>query len=706
MGEDNFWEMGSTGPCGPSSEIFYDKGPEHGADGGPAYGGEERFVEIWNLVFMTYNRLPTGDLNPLPDRHIDTGAGLERILPILQKTDSVFETDVLRNLIRVGEELTRKTYGKDTENDVSLRILADHSRTFTFLLADGVVPSNEERGYVLRRIIRRAARHAQRLGVSRSVLPEMADAVATHMRVGYPEIEQRLDAIRDTLAREEHRFSTTLKVGLEMLENLLSTGTTAVDGDLAFKLHDTYGFPLDLTREIAAERGVSVDVAGFEEAMSRQRDLARAAATKDPDMDVATLYREIYERHGATQFIGYTCIESEATILTVIPSGSVELVEVFADQTPFYAEGGGQVGDTGEIRTESGRGRVIDTTAPLPGLIRHLVSIEEGEFRSGQNVLLRVDRERRDAIRRSHTATHLLQWALRSVLGTQVIQQGSRVEADELRFDFNHHSPINSAELRHVENLVMGEVLSSKPLQVSKMSRAEAASAGALAFFGEKYGEDVRVIRAGDQSVELCGGTHVESLGQIGTFMIRGEFSVGSNLRRIEALTGWKALEEGRRIASLLQSAAKKLKIGVEEIPDAVKRLMDLQKDTVRKYDRLQAKYDHFLAAELAGQAVNGVVVARADDRDQAALRSLALAILERPDINSVGLIGTPDGNSVVIVVALEEGVGDAGVVARVTGQVVGGGGGGKDPCLGIAGGRDVTRINEAIDVLWSRLKL
>ena len=705
MGADNFWEMGPTGPCGPSSEIFYDKGPALGADGGPAHGGEERFVEIWNLVFMSYNRLLNGTLEPLPERNIDTGAGLERILPILQGTNSVFETDVLGSLICAAEGLTGRRYGANPEDDVSLRILADHSRAITFLVADGVVPSNEERGYVLRRIIRRAARHARRLGASRAVLPAMADAVVNVMRPGYPQFDRDLDSVRATLDREEHRFLKTLSVGLGMLEDVFSSGASEVTGELAFKLHDTFGFPIDLTREIARERGATVDGKGFETAMDRQRELARASGGHGPLHEQADRYRLLLQEHGPTEFVGYECTGTSGRIVSTLDSNG--LIEVFTDRTPFYAESGGQVGDTGTIETETGRGNVIETTAPLAGLVRHLVRIQSGSMDVGQGARLEVDSDRRESIRRNHTATHLLHWALRTIIGAHVHQQGSLVDADHLRFDFNHHSGLTPDELRHVEDAVTGQILSNGVVRVASMSRSEAEEVRALSFFGEKYGEVVRVVRAGGESTELCGGTHVEALGQIGGFIILGESSVGSNLRRIEAVTGRNALREFRRRTDLLRSTAQTLRVNPDDLPDAAERLLDSQKKIEHECRRLSQQVDNYLASEIAGESEDGVVVARFDGRPQSALRSLALAVRESKGkgIKAVGLIGTPDGASVCIVVALTDGLGNAGAVARAVAQVVGGKGGGKDPLLAVAGGRDVGRINDALDILRSRLR-
>jgi alanyl-tRNA synthetase len=718
MGEDNFWEMGATGPCGPSSEIFYDKGPEHGPGGGPTQGGEERYVEIWNLVFMESNRLEDGSLRPLPKRNIDTGAGLERILPIVQGKTSVFDTDVLRRLIGSAEELTGCVYGRHEEDDVSLRILADHARAVTFMLADGVVPSNLERGYVLRRIIRRAVRHGQRVGArtpkgtGEGMMSAMAAGVAEVMGGAYPELERSLDMVSDILEREEHRFVETLSLGLGMLEGLINGGVPVVPGSDAFMLHDTYGFPVELTAEIAAERKVGLDMEGFEVAMEHQRELARSAAGggAGDERESQAAGRLVAELEGveATEFLGYEQLEARSRLLRVLTTENGDTahptLEVFAERTPFYAESGGQVGDTGVIESESGRARVIDTDRPLEGIVRHRVELESGTLVEGQEATLRVDEERREAIKRSHTATHLLHWALRSVFGTQLQQQGSLVEPDYLRFDFNHHSQLSDDEIARIEELVVGDILSDEPVETTESTLDSARAQGAMSFFGDKYGDVVRVVRAGEHSVELCGGTHVPALGRIGAFVVRSESSVGANLRRIEALTGKAAHEDHRRARALLHTAAESLHVAAESVPDAVARLQASLSQEERQRRALAASADRELASDLAGSAVEGCVVARLDGRDQQALRVIAAGLVGRPEIKAVGLIGSPDGEAVAIAVAIDSGAGDAPAVVRAAAKVVGGGGGGKDRRLAVGGGRDVKEIETALDVLRGTL--
>ncbi len=712
MGEDNFWEMGATGPCGPSSEIFYDKGPEHGAEGGPAGGGEERYVEIWNLVFMESNRLEDGSLTALPKRNIDTGAGLERILPIVQGTSSVFDTDVLRRLIGSAEELTRSVYGRDEEDDVSLRILADHARAVTFMLADGVVPSNLERGYVLRRIIRRAIRHGQRVGAREGTMAAMAASVTEVMGGAYPELGRSLGMVSDILEREEHRFMETLSLGLGMLEDLISDGVPLISGSDAFKLHDTYGFPVELTGEIAAERKVGLDMEGFERAMAHQRELARSAAGggAGDELQSQAASRLVGELAGLepTEFVGYEQLEAQSKLLRVLKGEGDDsehpTLEVFAERTPFYAESGGQVGDTGTIESDTGTARVIDTDKPLEGIIRHRVRLESGTLLEGQEATLHVDEDRREAIRRSHTATHLLHWALRTTFGSQLQQQGSLVEPDYLRFDFNHHSQLSDKDVARIEELVIGDILSDEPVQTTESTLEAARAEGAMSFFGDKYGEIVRVVHAGEHSVELCGGTHVPALGRIGSFVVRSESSVGANLRRIEALTGKAAHEDHRRARGLLHTAAESLHVAPDSVPEAIARLQTSLSQEERQRKALAASADRELAASLADSAVKGAVVARLDDRDQQALRTIAAELVGRPNIRAVGLIGSPDGEAVALAVAFAGDSSDAPAVVRAVAKLVGGGGGGKDRRLAVGGGREVAAIDSALDALRDAL--
>ena len=700
MGADNFWEMGETGPCGPSSEIYYDRGEACGAPGGPAHGAENRFREIWNLVFMQYNRLADGTLTPLPLRIIDTGAGLERMLTVLQGVDSVFDTDELRELVAASEAVTGRRYGDDPTADVSLRVLADHARTVTFLVADGQTPSNEDRGYVLRRILRRAVRHAFGLGVEGPVLAAMVDAVVKVMGPTYPELVAARDDVVAVAAREEERFHRTLRSGSAILDEELARAGEGgtLGGGVVFRLHDTYGFPLELTLEVAAERGVDVDRAGFEAAMEAQRRLGQAAATgaagavRTDDERRAT-YRALLDANGPVAFTGYQEQESPARVLAVIGD------EIFLDRTPFYAEAGGQVGDTGTITGPTGRAEVVDTTYALPGLNRHTIGTLDGAFAPGQEVTATVDADRRTAIRRNHTGTHLLHWALRQVLGRHVKQAGSLVAPDRLRFDFSHFEAVTPEQLAQVEALANAEVLANDPVRAREMPKHEAEQLGAIAFFGEKYGDVVRVVEAGPHSTELCGGTHVGALGTIGPIKIVSESSIGANLRRIEAVTGTASLDRIRDEEQTLGRTATLLRVAPPEVPERVERLLDDQRTLTDEIRALRRQGAGGRAKELAGQAVGGVVVARVDGTTRDELKDLALAVRDQPGVRGAVLGGVPDGGGVSLVaaVARESGLDASKLLADAARTV--GGGGGRSPDVAVAGGRDASKLDEALDL-------
>ena len=687
LDEDNFWQMADTGPCGPCSEIFWDKGPEHGESGGPADGGEERYVEIWNLVFMQYEQHEDGSRTPLPKPSIDTGAGLERILAVLQGVDSVFDTDELKRLIEKASELSGVPYGEDERRDISLRILAEHARTMTFLVSDGVIPSNEDRGYVLRRIIRRAVRHAYLLGVEEVITPRLVDECVAIMVGDYPELAETHDFVRQTIDREETRFRETLRTGSAILDTALEKlddGGT-LPGDVAFLLHDTYGFPLEVTQEIVAEQGVEVDQDGFDAAMAEQRQRAKAARKVDSggfDVDV-----DLPE----TPFVGREQNEVD-TVVEAVVDGAVYLRE-----TPFYAESGGQIGDTGTITTSTGTARVVDTTYGPPGVVRHQVEVS-GELTVGQEAHAAIDVERRDAIRRNHTGTHILHWALREVLGDHVKQQGSWVGPDRLRFDFSHYEPVTGEQIAAIEDLSNREILTGAEVRHTEMSKAEAEALGAIAFFGDKYGDRVRVLEAGPHSTEFCGGTHVTGLGQIGPLKIVSEGSIGSNLRRIEAVTGLGTVERLRRDEDLLGGAADRLGVAPEEVVTGLdKRLEELKalRDEVKALKRLTATGQ---SAALATQAVDGVVVARVDGLDRDGLRDLAVAVRDVDGVRAAVVIGEPEGGGVGLVAAVRPDSGlNAGELLADAASTVGGGGG-KAPDLAVAGGRDASRIDEALD--------
>ncbi len=707
MGDDNFWEMGETGPCGPSSEIYYDRGASWGEEGGPAQGGEERFIEVWNLVFMQYERQADRSLEPLPRPSIDTGAGFERTLSLLQDVPTIWETDLLRRIIARCEEATGHRYGADERSDVALRILADHARSMAFLISDGAFPSNEDRGYVLRRLIRRAVRQAYQLDVTRPITPDLVAAVVEAMGDAYPDLLRNAGYVTDVALREEERFLATLRSGMAMLAADLDAGVGEVSGDVAFRLHDTHGFPVELTREIAAERGVGLDEAGYATAMAAQRQQSKGGTRGGaaPAGDRVGAYRAVLDEHGPTRFVGDGTDTATGRVLAVLPAAGG--VEVCLDVTPFYAEGGGQVGDTGIIETDTGRLEVLDTTPALPGLTRHLGRLVDGDVHVGQVATGTIDGPRRAAIRRNHTGTHLLHWALRRVLGDHVKQQGSLVAPDRLRFDFTHYGPLTADEVATVEDLVNAQVLDDGDVVVRELSRAEADAEGAIAFFDEKYGERVRVIRAGDLSLELCGGTHVRRLGQIGPVQVTSESSIGSNLRRIEATTGTVTLAHLRAADRAIADAAGLLRAGPDELGPAIERkLVDLRTLEGELRSSRQAALAG-TARSLVDLAVDGVLVARHDGLAADQLQALASQVRDLDGVRTVVLGGSPDGAKVALValVAKGEPLGAPDLIADAA-KVVGGGGGGKNPERATAGGRDPGRIDDALDGVRAKLGL
>jgi alanyl-tRNA synthetase len=707
LGDDNFWKMGDTGPCGPSSELFFDKGPAYGGDGGPAFGGSERFVEIWNLVFMQYNRNADGSVEDLPRPSIDTGAGLERILPVLQGVDSIFATDLFWPMIETAQSITGRTYGEDEQVDTGLRILADHGRAMSMLVADGVLPANEGRGYVLRRIIRRAVRRARQLGFDGTFTPRLVDAAVGILGSAYPTLAEQHHLISDVVAREEEGFLRTLATGSTILEEQLASGATSVSGDLAFRLHDTYGFPVELTVEIAEEAGVSVDLQAFEAAMDRQRSQARAAARAGKAVADENTYRSVLDTEGQTVFVGqrpdgYSAPARVVAVLTDHDPDRADQVEIFLDRTPFYAESGGQVGDTGTIVTETGTAVVYDTVSALPGLTSHRARVS-GEIFSGQDALATIDGVRRDALRRNHTGTHLLHAALRTVLGDHVRQQSSLVAPDHLRFDFSHHGPVTPEELQAVVSMANADVLTDADVIVEETSLAQAEAMGALAFFGDKYGERVRVVRAGEHSLELCGGTHVRALGMIGPITVVSESSIGSNKRRIEAVTGTSALDRIVAREGLLDEAAALLRTEPEHVAEAIERLLERQRAAERALEQAQSRELQAEAQALAATAVGGVVVARRDGLEPDALRDLAQAARIASGLRAVVLGGSPDGARANLAVSAPrsdagtDGAVHAGQLVKQIAPLLGGGGGGS-PEMAVAGGKDPSGVDRALD--------
>ena len=694
LDEENYWKMADTGPCGPCSEIFWDRGPEFGDDGGPAHGDEERFIEIWNLVFMQFEQHEDGSMTPLPTPCIDTGLGLERVLSVLQGVESVWDTDEFVRLLAVIGDLAGVAYPSGDRTDVSMRILADHARSSSFLISDGVFPSNEDRGYVLRRIIRRAVRHAWLLGVEDPIMPELVDAVVAIMGVDYPDLERNHGFVRDVLDREERRFRETLRTGSAILDDALAgLGEGEIlDGGVAFKLHDTYGFPLEVTEEICAECQVDVDLDGFRAAMTEQQDRARSARKGPAVGSGDDGLRALLERHGPTHFVGHQDDEADAVVLHV-GDGTVVL-----DRTPFYAEAGGQVGDTGTIASETGHLRVLDTTLVLDALHVHHVETLDGTVQVGQQVRAGIDGDRRSAIRRNHTATHILHWALRDVLGDHVKQQGSYVGPDRLRFDFSHYEGMTAEQVVAVEDRANAQILSNFDCRHLEVTRQEAESMGAIAFFGDKYGETVRVLEAGPHSLEFCGGTHVSALGDIGMVKIISEGSIGSNIRRLEALTGTASLDRLRDSEQTLASVAELVGVPVDDLLQGLGRRLDELGELRRRIDDLRRGAALGRADDLAADVTDGLVVAEVPDIDRDSLRDLALAVRDHDGVRAVVLGTAPAGGGVAMVAAVAaDSALDAGALLADAAKTIGGGGR-PNPDLTVVGGKSPEHLAEALE--------
>jgi alanyl-tRNA synthetase len=701
LDKDNFWEMGDVGPCGPCSEIFWDYGPAFGPDGGPADpAAEDRYVEIWNLVFMQFFRRPDGALEPLPKNNVDTGAGLERMLTAINGVDTVWETDVLAGLIDTAQSVTGRRLGQSDDIDVALKIVADHTRTMTFLVADGVVPSNDDRGYVLRRIIRRAVRFAHLAGAERTVTPTLIDACIEAMADGYPELRTKRDEITGTILREEEAFRRTLKRGAVLLDQRLAevpAGGT-LPGDVAFDLYETFGFPLEVTEEAAAWKDVAVDRAGYDAALARAQQISKAGAKQVDAYANFDSFSEVLDRFGPSEFVGREELETKATVLAVVGDS------LFLDRTPFYAESGGQVGDTGWITTDTGRAEVRDTTYGLPGLHRHVIEVVEGTVEAGQEATATVDVARRDAIRRNHTGTHVLHWALREVLGDTVKQQGSLVDADRLRFDFGPADALTPAQIRAIEDLANAEILTNAPVRHYETTKAEAEALGAIAFFGDKYGDVVRVLEAGPHSTELCGGTHVRALGDIGPLKIVSEGSIGANLRRVEAVTGTGPVDRLRAAEDTLAATAEALNVSVSDVVDGAAKRNDEIKALRKELDDLRRRLATGGAADLAAQAVDGVVVARVDGLDRDGVRDLAVAVRDIPGVRAVVLGSAPSGGGAALVAAVAKDTGlHAGELLAEAARLIKGGGG-KAPDLAVAGGKDPEGIDAALDLARATL--
>ena len=705
---DNFWQMGETGPCGPCSELHIDRGPEFGPPGGPLNDPHgDRFMEFWNLVFMQFEQSSDGSRTLLPKPSIDTGAGFERILTLLQGTDSIWETDAIFPIVESAQAVTGANYRPGDYNDresFSLRVLAEHARSSAMMVSDGVFPSNEGRGYVLRRIIRRAIRHAYLLGTEKLVMPTLTATAIQVMSEAYPDVKKQEDFILNVLTKEEERFRQTLKTGLHILEEEIgrvvvaseSDKSAQLSGSTAFLLHDTYGFPLEVTEEILAEKHLSVDLVGFESEMKQQRERAKAAR-KGGDVDESRhlAYQEVLEKYGTGDFRGYEVEACEGQVLSILPGDEGQL-EVFLDRTPFYAESGGQVGDTGVLVGPDGELEVLDTTFALPGLRRHVCRVLAGSVAVGDTVRAVVDSNRRSSIRRHHTATHILHWALREVLGEHVKQAGSLVNEDRLRFDFSHYEAVTPEELMRIETLANAQTLGNMNVDSIETSKDEALELGAIAFFGDKYGDRVRVLTAGP-SIEFCGGTHVSATGDIGLIKIVSEGSIGANLRRIEAVAGDRTLQALQKDRQVLGEVARLVGSHPDDVVTGLQRKLDDVRDLQDELKKLRAKLATERASEIAASGSDGVVVARVDDLEPNDLRSLALAVRNQPGVHTVVLAGLTPTGGVSLVAAVDPKSGRvAGDLIKDAARAVGGGGGGKGD-IATAGGKKPEGLDEAL---------
>ncbi len=699
--KSNFWAMGDTGPCGPCSEIFYDHGP--GIPGGPPGSKDEdgdRYVEIWNLVFMQFERSADGAMTPLPRPSVDTGMGLERTAAVMQGVHSNYDIDLFRNLIAAAAGATHQ---KDLTSP-SLRVITDHIRACSFLIVDGVIPGNDGRGYVLRRIIRRAIRHGYQLGQHQPFFHRLVPALAAEMGAAYPELTKGADHVVRVLKQEEERFAETLENGMALLEDAIKKlkGRT-IAGETVFKLYDTYGFPVDLTADIARERGLAIDQPGFEQAMEAQRDRARAASKFGVDLrGPETLDAE-------STFSGYEHLKDEGKIVAILKGGAEveaaslgETVQIVLDHTPFYAESGGQVGDIGMLTSGAARFRVTDTKK-LGNAHLHLGQVEAGGFRKGDVVTATVDAKTRQATVLNHSATHLLHAALRKLLGTHVTQKGSLVAPDRLRFDFSHTQPVTPEELDEIERLVNAEIRANRPADIQQLPYDAAIKSGAMALFGEKYGDEVRVLKFGDFSTELCGGTHVGRTGDIGFFRITSEGGIASGIRRIEAVTGKGALESVKATDATLKRVAASLRASPAELESKVAQLLEQQKKLEREMAALRSK----LAtggggADLAAQAVNvkgvSVLAVPIDGADAETLRSAADQFKSRYE-SAVIVLGSAADGKVMLVASVTPALSktvSAGKLIGELAQMVGGKGGGR-PDFAQAGGNDPSKLADAL---------
>jgi alanyl-tRNA synthetase len=717
--EDNYWWTHAAGPAGPCSEIYVDRGPKYGAEGGPAVD-EERFIEIWNHVFMQDEVDDRNQLvGELPEKNIDTGSSVERLATVLQDVDNIFETDLMRPLLEVAESLSGSRHGEDPSTDVSLKVIAEHGRATTFLIADGVLPSNQGRGYVLRRMLRRVVSHARRLGIEGPVVEHLADRTVELFGDAYPELVENRSQVNQVAASEEERFAGTLRQGMALLEAEIdkAKGAGVLSGDVVFKLHDTFGFPRELTRELLEDAGLSIDEERFESLMAAQRDRARRAAKKEQVEEELT---EVATSAGPTQFLGYQTLEAEGNLTAMLLDGDSDVAEegqdvrFVLDRTPFYAESGGQVADHGYVRTGGGLIRVVDVQWGPGDVIVHIGVVQSGEVREGEDVHAEVDRVRREATARSHTATHVVHWTLRHVLGEHARQAGSLVAPGRLRFDFPHHSAVPRDLLAQAEEVANHRLAEDALVRIYETTFEEAKNQGALALFGERYGEFVRVVEVGDYSIELCGGTHVPRTGNVAIVRILGEGSIGAGMRRVEALVGPDALKEWTAEHVIIEEVSELLRAEPPAIPVRVRGLMERLKRYESELGKIGAAQRADLIEQITSRAsdvAGAKVVAAMHDGDASELRELAQGAVARLE-NANGaavVLGSARGGGALIVAACSKNLVGRGVSAPLllepAAVAVGGRAGGK-PILGTAGGPNGAAVNEAVErVIPERLE-
>ncbi len=715
---DNYWWTHAAGPGGPNTEMYYDRGPAYGREGGPAVD-DERYLEFYNVVFMQHELDAEGTiLGDLPTQNVDTGLGLERMAVLLQGVDNVFETDLFAPLLAEAERLTGVTYGEDESADMSVRVIAEHCRTATFLIADGVLPSKEGRGYVLRRLLRRAVRHARLLGFEGELMAPMVDVVIRTMAPSYPDLERQRELVTRVATAEEGDFSRRIAQGLSMLDEVVAdaerAGSTTLPGAVAFKLHDTFGFPIDLTAEIAEDAGFTLDRDEFERLMDEQRERARAGAKRGGDGIPVEVYREAAAAVGATDFLGYDTLTAEGDLGAIVTGGGLldaasegDEVEIVLARTPFYAEGGGQVGDTGLLETATGRLEVLDTQEAIEGLTVHRARVVAGEVTTGQVVEASVDRDRRVATARSHSATHVLHATIKEVLGEHAQQAGSLVQPGRLRFDFPHFESVSRDRVAEIEGTINDRVVRDPLVRTDVMGLDEAKKEGAVANFGDKYGQTVRVVTIGDFSKELCGGTHVPSGASIGTITVVREESIGSNTRRIEALTGPDAFRFLSRERQVAEEVARLLDTKTDDVVERVSGLMGRLRSAEKELERTRtaglAQQARQLADEVQREDGLAVVTRAIPDATMDDLRQLASEIRGHLAERAIIVLGTAtDDGKAQLVAVVSKDLADAGVEARPilhpAAQVVGGGAGGKGD-MAQAGGKEGARLGEALEV-------